>query len=92
LVVGHELYKRLGKSVKERCESYRALFDVEVPKKTIEEIRESTNKSWVLGSEYFKEKIADKINRPMNPRGRGDDRSLKTTEAISIESDPFDVM
>jgi len=78
LVVGHELYKRLGKLVKERCEAYRALFNVEVQQKTIEEIREATNKSWVLGSEYFKEKIADKINRPMNPRGRGDDRKSKS--------------
>jgi len=77
LVVGHEVYKRLGKSVKERCESYRSLFKVEIEQKTIEEIREATNKSWVLGSEYFKEKIADKINRPMNPRGRGGDRKSK---------------
>ena len=77
LVVGHELYKRLGKSIKKRCETYRSLFDVEVPQKTIEEIREATNKSWVLGSEYFKEKIADKINRPMSPRGRGGDRKSK---------------
>ena len=78
LVVGHELYKRLGKSVKERCESYRALFNIEVEQKTIEEIREATNKSWVLGSEYFKESIEDKINRPMNPRGRGGDRKSKS--------------
>ncbi len=78
LVVGHELYKRLGKSTKERCEAYRELFDVEVSQKTIEEIREATNKSWVLGSEYFKEKIEDKINRPMNPRGRGGDRKSKS--------------
>ncbi|MEE9327826.1 MAG: transposase [Cocleimonas sp.] len=76
-VVGHELYKRLGTSTKERCDAYRALFDVEVPQKKLEEIREATNKSWVLGSEYFKEKIEDKINRPMNPRGRGGDRKSK---------------
>jgi len=28
LAVGHELYKRLGKSGKERSESYHPLFDV----------------------------------------------------------------
>ena len=50
----------------------------EVPLKTIEEIREATNKSWVLGSEYFKEMIEDKINRPMNPRSRGGDRKSKS--------------
>ncbi len=77
LVVAHGVYKRLGKTKQERCESYRALFEVAVPQKTIEEIREATNKSWVLGSEYFKEKIKDKINRPMNQRARGGDRKSK---------------
>ena len=77
LVVGHEVYKRLSNSIKNRCEAYRTLFEVEVPQKTIEEIREATNKSWVLGSEYFKEIIEGKINRPMNPRGRGGDRKSK---------------
>jgi len=28
LVVGYALYKRLGQSSQDRCESYRALFDV----------------------------------------------------------------
>jgi len=78
LIVGHKVYKRLGKTTKERCESYRALFDIEVSHKMIEEIREATNKSWLLGSEYFKESIADKINRPMNPRDRGGDRKSKS--------------
>lgn len=77
LVVPHELYRRLGKTMKKRCEAYRSLFDVEVTQKTIEEIRETTNKSWVLGSDYFKEKIENKINRPMNPRKRGGDRKSK---------------
>ena len=81
LVVPHEVYKRLGKTTKERQIAYRALFVVDVPKKTIEEIREATNKSWVLGSDYFKEKIEDKINRPMNPRGRGGDRKSKSYKA-----------
>jgi len=78
LVVRHPIYKRLGKSVNEQCIAYRALFDVDVPQKTIEEIREATNKSWVLGSEYFKETIENKINRPISPRGRGGDRKSKS--------------
>ena len=78
LVVSHDLYKRLGKNIKQRCDAYRALFDSDIPERTIEEIREATNKSWVLGSDYFKEIIEDKINRPMNPRGRGGDRKSKS--------------
>jgi putative transposase len=77
LVIPHELYKRLGKTTDKQSEAYRALFDVDVPQRTIEEIREATNKSWVLGSDYFKEIIEKKINRPMNPRGRGGDRKSK---------------
>ena len=77
LVVEHELYKRSGKSSERRCEAYRALFDVDVPQRTIEEIREATNKSWVLGSDFFKETIEAKINRPMNPRSKGGDRKSK---------------
>lgn len=77
LVVPHMLYKALGNSEQARCSSYCALFDVELRQKTIEEIREATNKSWVLGSDSFKEKIEAKINRPMNPRQRGGDRKSK---------------
>jgi putative transposase len=77
LVVEHALYKRLGQNSQRRCEAYRALFDVAVPQKAIEEIREATNKSWVLGSDFFKKMIEDKINRPMNPRSKGGDRKSK---------------
>ncbi len=56
LVVEHALYKCLGKSKKKRQVAYRALFDVDVPLKTVEEIREATNKSWILGSNYFNRK------------------------------------
>jgi len=61
-----------------RGEAYRALFDGELPQRIIEEIREATNKSWVLGSDFFKETIRAKINRPINPRSKGGDRKSKT--------------
>jgi len=47
---------------------------MELEIKTIEAIRETTNKSWVLGSDFFKDKIKNKINRPMNPQKRGGNR------------------
>ena len=76
-VVGHELYNRLGKNSQRRCEAYRGLFDVEVPQKTLEDLREATNKSWVLGSDFFKEAIDAKVNRAMSPKARGGDRKSK---------------
>ena len=45
---------------------------------TLKEFRETTNKSWVFGSDYFKQKISDKINRPIDPKKRGADRKSGT--------------
>ena len=90
LVVPHELYKQPGKNSSDRREAYRDLFSVNVPRKTVDEIREATNKSWILGSEYFKDMIEDKINRPLNPRARGGDRKSEKFKKKSIESDPID--
>jgi len=73
-VVPHGLYMSLADNSAERLSAYRALFDVDVENKTVDEIREATNKSWVLGSDYFKTMIKDKIDRPMNPREKGGDR------------------
>lgn len=43
---------------------------------SMDEIREASNKSWILGSDYFKEIIKDKINRLINlPRRNGDRKS-----------------
>ncbi len=77
LIVAHPLYNALEATVIERCRAYRALFDIEVEEKTIEDIREATNKAWVLGSDYFKQTIEYKINRPMTPRPKGGDRKSK---------------
>jgi putative transposase len=41
---------------------------------TLEEIREATNKAWVLGSERFKQRAEKKLNRPAASRGHGGDR------------------
>ena len=37
-------------------------------------MRDATNKAWVMGSEYFKQKIAEKLNRRSDKLGRGGDR------------------
>ena len=74
LVVAHREYRRLGKTLEQRQAAYRTLFRAHINEKTLDEIRESTNKAWVLGSSYFKEKIATQINRPVTPSSRGGDR------------------
>lgn len=74
LVVPHLMYKRLGKSKIKRQEVYRGLFDTVLDKQSLDDIREATNKAWVLGSDYFKEKIASQLNRPASPSAKGGDR------------------
>jgi putative transposase len=74
LLVHHELYEALGRNDEERTKAYRALFRAQIPKRTLDEIREATNKAWVLGSAHFIDKINAQLNRPASPRPRGGDR------------------
>ena len=73
-VTSHAEYMRLGRQPEERQQAYRALFKSHIAEKTLEEIRDATNKSWALGSSYFKERIEEKLNRRARPLMRGGDR------------------
>ena len=78
LVVPHPEYIKLGKTPEERQGAYRALFKARIAEKTLTEIRESTNKAWVLGSSHFKDKIERQLMRPVSPRQRGGDRKSES--------------
>ncbi|MDQ7004201.1 MAG: hypothetical protein Q9N67_04485 [Ghiorsea sp.] len=67
----------LGLNAVERCEVYKGLFVSHVDSNKLEEIREATNKSWVLGSSLFKERIEELTARQAQPKGRGGDRKSK---------------
>ncbi len=73
LITPHKLYKRLGKTEQERQQHYRSLFRTKINEKTLEEIREATNKAWVLGNERFKDKIEQLTKRQTRPKPRGGD-------------------
>lgn len=77
LLTPHHEYLRLDKNANKRQEAYRALFKARVSEKTLAEIRESTNKSWVLGSDKFKAEIEKRTGRVTAPRARGGDRKSK---------------
>lgn len=70
----HQLYTRLGRTPEAREKAYRSLFRSKIAEKTLAEIRESTNKAWVLGSSRFKQQIEKKLNRRVAPSERGGDR------------------
>jgi len=77
LLVAHPEYLRLGKTITERQQAYRELFKARIPQLTLDEIRQATNKAWVLGDDRFKEMIEAKLARATAPKPRGGDRKSK---------------
>ena len=73
-VTPHPLYQDLGPTYLDRQQAYRALFKSHIADKTLEEIRQCTNKGWVLGNDRFKEKIEGQLDRRAQPKPRGGDR------------------
>lgn len=74
LLTPHPLFLALGGSVDARQAAYRTLFEAHVDEKTLEEVRASINKAWVLGSEHFRGEIATQLNRRASPLPKGGDR------------------
>ena len=74
LVVPHPEYQRLGESKEARQAAYRELFKHQLSENSITEIREATNKAWVLGSDLFKQRIQEQLGRRVEPKARGGDR------------------
>jgi putative transposase len=61
LVKPHPIYLALGEGVT-NCElNYKLLFDTPILESGLEEIRDATNKAWVLGEGRFKQQIEKSI-------------------------------
>jgi putative transposase len=71
LVTDHRLYQRLGKTAEERQAAYRQLFKSHLGEVAMEQIREATNKAWVLGGERFKNKMETLAQRRVRPLSKG---------------------
>ena len=74
LITPHILYQGLAKTGKTRQKRYAALFDRMIPDYTLDEIRNSINRAWVLGDERFKRQIEKQTGRRASPLARGGDR------------------
>ena len=74
LISPHACYQSLGKTDKERQMAYLALFAHELQDDSVEEIRNATNKAWVLGENIFKKQIEEQTGRRASPSLRGGDR------------------
>ena len=77
LITPHDLYGRLGAAPEERRRAYRALFRGRLGAETLREIREATNKAWVLGGDRFRDKVERLTQRRAAPKPRGGDRKSK---------------
>jgi len=53
---------------------YYGLFENHIAKADMDDIREATNKAWVLGNDRFKVKIEQLIDRQIQAKPRGGDR------------------
>lgn len=78
LITPHYEYLKLAKIAEERQQAYRDLLIHPLTEKTLTEIRDATNKAWVLGSTYFKEKIEQQLKRPAGPKAKGGDRKSQS--------------
>ncbi len=70
------MYLALENTKAERKSAYQSLFLSRLSDKTIQAIRDATNKAWALGDESFIEQVADTLpRRPMPLPQGGDPRS-----------------
>ncbi|MBV1873156.1 MAG: transposase [Gammaproteobacteria bacterium] len=83
LITPHFLYEGLAKTGKTRQKRYTALCDKMIADYTLEEIRHSINRAWVLGDERFKKQIEKQTGRRASPLARGGDRRSEEYQAKS---------
>lgn len=82
LITPHHEYYNLDSTGAKRQAAYRQLFRFQIPQETLFAIRESTNKAWVLGTERFKRRVANQVERPVASSGHGGDRKSETYRKI----------
>ena len=74
LLTPHIVYLALGKTKAQRMSRYCSLFEQDISSEELRDIRECTNKAWVLGSDKFKAQIKGASNRRVESSGWGGDR------------------
>jgi len=82
LITPHREYKKLGRDSETRRKAYRKLFRGRMSEKDLHEIRDCTNKAWVLGDDRFKVRVEAKTGIPSQPVGRGGDRKSAEYRAL----------
>lgn len=78
LLTNHTCYEALGVNGEKRQKTYRSLFESHIEDLALQEIRDATNKAWVLGDNRFKEQIEQQAGRRASPLPKGGDRKSTT--------------
>ena len=76
----------MSESNEDRQAAYRALFKHQLSENSITEIREATNKAWVLGNDRLKQRIQEQLGRRVEPKARGGDRKSEQFNANRVPS------
>ncbi len=74
VVTPHYCYEALGDNDEIRRQRYRDLFACAIDAAALNEIRETVNKGWALGSERFKQEAEALLALKVSPQLRGGDR------------------
>jgi putative transposase len=77
LITPHEGYLSLGTEDAVRRKAYCELFKGRMTDQVLSEIRDATNKGWVLGSDQFKRQVEQVVSRRVGVLGHGGDRRSK---------------
>lgn len=85
LITPHQMYYALGQDELTRQARYRDLFIGQIDEISLSQMREATNKAWVLGSDHFKQKIAVQLNRRTDKLGKGGDRKSNAFRKIFVK-------
>jgi len=80
-VTDHALYNALGEIDEQRCENYRALFEVALDSDDIQKIRKAVTFSAPLGNDRFRAQIEAALNRSVGCEKRG--RPVKKREKVA---------
>lgn len=71
LIQPHSTYQSLGTKARHRQQSYRMLFNTDLPAELIEQIRTATNGNYVLGTDRFQDQVAATLGRRVVPGASG---------------------
>ena len=83
LITLHQQYDLLGQTSSKRQLAYFTLCQTVLSPNDLNNIRQQTNKGWILGSERFKNQMKEKISRPLEAKIKGGDRKSQQYKEIN---------